>query len=565
MVNGGRLFAKQLKKEGVEQIFTICGGQIMPLIYGCRAEGIHVVDVRHENAGVYAADAYARMTGKPGVIVATVTPGVMQTMQGIAEARGANSPVVLIAGAVGVSDFDSGAEQDFNTYDVVKTNVIWSAKILETKRIPEYVAKAFRNALSATPGPVYLECPVNVMKGQVEEKDVEFPLYSRVSTQPFGDPDAIEEAAELLCRAERPVLAAGDGSIYSSQYGEAVKELAEYLQMPVFATTMARGVFGSEEDLLFQIGEGALSEADMILSLSAEMNFRLNFGKPPMVNEHATFIQVNPDRTKIGFNAPAHVGIVAGSGAAAKQLLASVKEKTKPAERAEWIMRAQQLQKKCREEWEKGYSYPDITPMHPARCAAEVGKFLSEEGRDWSVAVDGGDAYEWIMRAVKVRRPGQLVGYASNGTIGTGQGFAMGAWYAHKKPVLLYTGDGSIGFYSMEFDTMERHGIPVICVVANDSQWGMVKMAETMRSAEEVKDGYIATTLEHMRRYDKMAEALNCYGELVTDVKEIIPAIRRAYQSGKPAVINVEVNDEYPCPFTVMYGCGGTPDFQKED
>lgn len=349
MVNGGRLFAKQLKKEGVEQIFTICGGQIMPLIYGCRAEGIHVVDVRHENAGVYAADAYARMTGKPGVIVATVTPGVMQTMQGIAEARGANSPVVLIAGAVGVSDFDSGAEQDFN--------------------------------------------------------------------------------------------------------------------------------------------------------------------------------------------APAHVGIVAGSGAAAKQLLASVKEKMGCAERPEWIRRAQQLQEKCREEWEKGYCYPDITPMHPARCAAEVGKFLSEEGRDWSIAVDGGDAYEWIMRAVKVRRPGQIVGYASNGTIGTGQGFAMGAWYAHKKPVLLYTGDGSIGFYSMEFDTMERHGIPVICVVANDSQWGMVKMAE----------------------------ALNCYGELVTDVKEIIPAIRRAHESGKPAIINVEVDDEHPCPFTVMYGCGGTADFQKED
>lgn len=565
MINGGRLFAKQLKKEGVEQIFTICGGQIMPLIYGCRAEGIRVIDVRHENAGVYAADAYARMTGKPGVILATVTPGVMQTMQGIAEARGACSPVVLIAGSVGVGDFDSGAEQDFDTYSVVKTNVIWSAKILETARIPEYVSKAFRNALSATPGPVYLECPVNVMKGQVEENDVDFPEYSRTTAQAFGDPELIEEAARALCRAERPVMVAGDGVIFTAEGGgEAATELVDYLQIPVYATTMARGVFGSEENRLFRIGEGALQEADLILMLSATMNFRLNLGKPPMINKGAKIIQIHPDITKIGFNAPAHIGIVAGAGAAVRQLLAAVKAQTERKTDASWADRAEELHAEYRADWDKGYQYEDITPMHPARCAAEVGKFLSGEGRDWTVAVDGGDAYEWLMRTVKITRPGQIVGYASNGTIGTGQGFAMGAWCAHKKPTLLYTGDGSVGFYSMEFDTMARHGIPVICVVANDSQWAMVKLAEGMRSAEEVKQGYIATTLAKMRRYDEVVKPLDCYGELVTDVNEIIPAIKRAYASGKPALINVEVNDNYPCPFTVMYGCGGSPITEQE-
>lgn len=556
IVNGGRLFARQLKAEGVEQIFTICGGQIMPLIYGCRAEGIKVVDVRHENAGVYAADAYARMTGKPGVIVPTVTPGVMQTMQGIFEARAANSPIIVIAGSVGVGDNDTGAEQDMDTLSILKTNTLWASKVYDAKRIPEYVSKAFRHALDSIPGPTYIECPVNVMKSKVEMDDIHFPELTRTSAQAFGDPKLIEQAADLLIAAEKPVLVVGDTSIFTSEYGEAVKKLVHYLNMPVYATTMARGLFGDEDDVLFRIGEGALREADVVLALSMNMNFRINFGKAPLVNENAKFIQINPDYTRIGFNVPAHVGIVAGAGAGATQLYEAIKKKTKASVNDTWVKRAETLHLAYRKEWDDAYVYEDIEPMHPARCAAEVGKFLATEGKDWSVAADGGDAYEWIMRAVKAHRPGQIVGYNANGTIGTGQGFAMGAWYAHKKPVLLYTGDGSIGFYAMEFDTMERHGMRIICVISNDSQWGMVKMAETMRSADEIKNGYIATTLPHMRRYDKFPEVWNGYGELVTDVDEIIPAIKRAYESGKPAIINVQVGSEYPCPFTKMYGCG---------
>jgi acetolactate synthase-1/2/3 large subunit len=557
VVNGGALFAKALKKEGVEQIFTICGGQIMPLIYGCRAEGIAVIDVRHENAGVYAADAYARMTGKPGVVVATVTPGVLQTMQGIAEARAANTPLILIAASVGLGDYDTGAEQDFDTYNILKTNTIWSAKIYDTKRIPEYVSKAFRQALASEPGPVYLECPVNIMKGKVEELDVDFPELTRTLAQPFGDPELIDQAAEMLINAKSPVMVVGDTCVYTSRYGEAIRELAHYLDIPVYATTIARGAFGDEDDDLFAIGEGALAEADVVLTFSVNMNFRMNFGKPPMVHEEAKFIQVHPNITKIGFNAPAHIGIVAGAGAGAKQILEAVLSKTVKKANPAWVKKATELHAALRQEWTDGYNYKDIKPMHPAKCSAEVAKFLAAEGKDWSIACDGGDAYEWIMRAVKVHRPGQIVGYGANGTIGTGQGFAMGAWLAHKKPVLLYTGDGSIGFYAMEFDTMERHDMQIICVVANDSQWGMVKMAETTRNVAEVKKGYIATVLAPMREYHKLPEVWQGYGELVTDIKEIIPAIKRAYASGKPAIINVEVHDEYPCPFTVAYGCGG--------
>ncbi|MDR1495438.1 MAG: thiamine pyrophosphate-binding protein [Clostridiales Family XIII bacterium] len=567
-VNGGGLFAKQLKAEGVEQIYTICGGQIMPVIYGCRAEGIRVIDVRHENAGVYAADAYARATGKPGVVLVTVTPGVMQTMQGVFEARGAGSPLLVISASVAVDEFDSGAEQDmgFDTYTILKSNTVWAAKIFEVERVPDYVAKAFRHMLGAAPGPVYLEVPVNVMKTTTELDAVKFPRNARVNTQAFGDPALIDRAAETLANAKQPVLVIGDAAGFTREGGrEAIEELVDWLNLPVYATTMARGLFGDEDDLRFRVGEGALSEADVIVTLSAAMNFRLNNGKPPMINDQATFIQIHPDIRMIGFNCPADIGIVAGAGAAARQLAAAVKSKAAKREDRVWLDKAAALHAAYRVDWDESYQFEDITPMHPARLAAAVGDFLNEEAKDWPIAVDGGDSYEWIMRATRAHKPGQIVGYAANGTIGTGQGFAIGQWFAHggKTPVLEFTGDGSIGFYLGEFDTMARHGIQVICVVSNDAQWGMVKLAETMRNADEVKKGYIALALAE-RRYEKIAEALGGYGEYVEDIDEVVPAIKRAAASGKTAIINVKVDSNHPCPFTIMYGCGGRPLTKEE-
>lgn len=554
-VNGGYIFAKALKQAGVEQIFTICGGQIMPLIYGCRNEGIKVIDVRHENAGAYAADAYARATGKTGVILTTVTPGALQVMQGMSEARAANSPILVISGAIGLSENESGAEQDFDTYGVIKSNAIWAAKIFEPRRIPDYVYKAIRYANGPLPGPVYLECPVNIMKAEVKEADIEYMDHAWTTAEPFGDPSLILKAAELLIKAEKPVLVIGDMASYSRKYGEYVKKLVNKMGMPVFATTTVRGLFGDESDQLFEIGEAALAEADVILTLSVNMNFRLNCGKPPMINADAKFIQIHPSKTHIGYNAPADIGIVAGAGPGAMQLYDAIKdEAVRP--KKEWIMRAGHLHADLRKEWNEGYNFKDIEPMHPARCANEVGKFLNEDGADWSLAVDGGDAYEWIMRVVKAHRAGQIVGYGPNGTIGTGQGFAMGLWQAHKKPVLLYTGDGSFGFYPMEFETMARHGMQVICVISNDSQWGMVKMAETDRNSAEIAKGYIATELPY-RPYHEMCRIWGGYGELVTEPTEIIPAIKRASESKLPAIINVKVNSAYPCPFTKAYGCGG--------
>jgi acetolactate synthase-1/2/3 large subunit len=194
------------------------------------------------------------------------------------------------------------------------------------------------------------------------------------------------------------------------------------------------------------------------------------------------------------------------------------------------------------------------TPMHPARCAGEVSKFLAEDGKDWNVICDGGEASVWISIASRARRAGQIHGNGPEGNIGMGPAQAIGAWVANRKPVLWYTGDGSFGYHAMELDTMERLGIPVVCVISNDSAWGMIRLEQRWTRPEEVeKNGQCNTELKHMRAYEKMVSMWDGHGEVVSEPAEIVPAIKRAVANGKPSIINVEVDKISPSPFIGGY------------
>lgn len=554
-VDGGRLFAKALKREGVTQIFTLSGGHIMPLYYGCRAEGIKVIDVRHEMAAAYAADAYARVTGKPGVVVTTAGPGVTDTVTAMVEAGQQGSPLIHIGGASAVAENETGPLQDMNSLEIMSTCTKWARKIYETKRIPEYVAMAFRQALDDTPGPVYLECAMDIM-GMVfvEEDEVFYPEKYRTEAKAWGDPALIDQAADMLINAKSPVLIIGDQARFNCEPREAVAELVDYLKLPVWCQVSVRGLFADETaNPLFTIGAGAVCGADVVLTLSVHNDYLVRCLAPPVVNANAKIIQVNPDVTRVGFNKPAEIGIVGGAGPVAKQILDAVKAKTAKKTDMTWVNQAAELAKKGAAPYVEGFT-SEALPMNPGRCAYEVGKFLATEGQDWTVVADGGDAAQWIKAAAKARRPGQIVNLGPLGTIGTGTGFTTGAWAANGKPVLYYTGDGSFGFYAMEFDTFAKQGIPVVCVISNDSSWGMIKLSETFIHPEEVKKGHVATELSHMRRYDKFPEVWGGYGKLVTKPEDIIPAIKEAVASGKPAIINVEVDKVNMSPVTKGFG-----------
>jgi acetolactate synthase-1/2/3 large subunit len=548
-IDGGALVGKALANEGVEKAFVLCGGHIMPIFYGMRNAGIEIIDMRHEGAAVYAAIAYTRASGKAAVVVTTAGPGVGNTPAGMMEAESLGIPLLQIGGAVTMEKRDAGDLQDMDTLRVMKTCSKWAKRLTYTHRVPEYVSMAFRQAMDQIPGPVYLEIPTNLLWVEVEEDEIFFPANYRTDAIPFGDPVLIDSASELLANAERPAAVIDDGARFNvGEYAGAIAELSDYLKMPLGVSgNSCRGLFGDEtENPLLRMNE--TGKADVVLAMGCRFDFRLGSGRG--IPKDTKVIQVHTDSRQIGFNLRADIGIVGGAGPVASQLLAAVKSKRdKPAD-TPWTG-------PIKSNWPAdlaGAYHSEGIPIHPARCAGEVAKFLAEEGRNWNVITDGGEAGVWVGIAARATRPGQIHGSGPNGTIGTGPCLAVGAWTANRKPVLWYTGDGSFGFHAMEMDTMARLGIPVVCVISNDSAWGMIRLEQRWTRPEEVKEkGQCNTELQHMRAYEKMAAMWDGHGEMITDPEEIVPAIKRAAANGKPSIINVEVDKVSPSPFIGGY------------
>ncbi len=545
LISGGALFGKALANEGVEKAFVLCGGHIMPIFYGMRQAGIEIIDLRHEAAAMYAAIAYTRGSGKPVVVVTTAGPGVINTTPAMIEAMELGVPLLHIGGAVVANARDAGPLQDMSTLSLMESCSKWARKITSTPRIPEYVTLAFRQAYDAAPGPVYLEAPTDHLLTTVEESEVNWPSNARTFAIPFGDPALIDAAAELLVKAQRPAAVIADGARYNiGGHAADVAALSDYLKMPLGVNASPlRGMFGDESKNPL-LKTTAIGRADVVLALGCRFDYRLGMGRtiPP----DAKVIQVHTDARQIGFNARADVGIVAGAGPVANQLLTAVKKKMKKPVADSWLGAAL---KSGHTALPDEYRNEKI-PMHPARCAGEVVKFLAAEGRDWNVAVDGGEAGVWMGMATTATRPGQIYGGSAIGMIGTGPANAIGAWTVNRRPVLWYTGDGSFGFYAMELDSMARHGIPVVCVISNDSAWGMIRMEQLYTWKNEVEErGQCNTELCEMRAYEKMVSMWDGYGERVTQPEDIIPAIKRAAANGKPSIVNVEVDHESLSPF----------------
>lgn len=548
-IDGGALVGKALANEGVEKAFVLSGGHIMPIFYGMREAGIEIIDMRHECSAVYAATAYTRASGKMAVVVTTAGPGVGNTPAGMMEADSMNIPLLQIGGAVAMSKRDAGDLQDMSTLTLMESCCKWARKITSTARIPEYVPMAFRQAMGASPGPVYLEIPTDLLFAKVDEERVRFPAHAVSQAVPSGEAELIEQAAELLARAERPAVIVDEGARWSmGKHAGAIAALSDYLKMPVgISGSACRGLFGDESANPL-LTTRAFSKADVVLALSCRFDYRLRLGRA--IPKNAKVIQVHTDINQIGFNLRADLGIVGGAGPVTRQLLEAIQRKCAPKTGDPWTGAVRRGGTATLPE---AYHVGKI-PVHPARCASEVAKFLEEDAQDWNLVIDGGEASVWMTGASVATRPGQIHATGPNGTIGTGPGQVVGAWAANRKPVLWYTGDGSFGFYAMEMDTMARLGIPVVCVISNDSGWGMISLVEKYIRPDEIATrGQCNTELHHMRAYEKMVAMWDGYGERVTDPQEIVPAIRRAAANGKPSIINVEVDKESLSPFIEGY------------
>lgn len=537
LTHGGWLVAKALKREGVEVVFTLSGGHIASIYDGCMREGIRVVDTRHEQAAVHAAEGWAKCTRKPGVALLTAGPGVTDGVTGVANAYLANSPVLVIGGAAPLNLWDRGALQEMNQIDLLRPITKWARTVHETARLGEYTAAAFRQMMSGKPGPVFLEMPMDILNNFADTENVPDPgepSAYRAAGRTAADPVLIERAAAIVERAQRPVIMAGT-TVWWCDAAEPLRLLAERLQAPVFLNGAGRGCLPPTHPLFFSAARRkALEGADTILLIGTRMDFRLNHGQPPLIPTDAQIIWFDLNAEDIGVNRGAAVGLVGDVGLNMQQLMAA----TSQGSREEWL-------EYVRAEEQKGQERDSVAlnsvavPIHPMRLCREIRDFIDDET---TVIGDGGDIVSYGGRVINVARPGYWLDPGPMGCLGTGTGFAMAAQLARPgQKVLILHGDGAFGLNGMDFESMVRQKLPVVSVIGNDGAWGQIKHPQ-----KAIIGHTTAAELTPGIRYDRVVEALGGYGELVERPEEIRPALERAFASGLPACINVIIDPEKP-------------------
>ena len=537
-VHGGQLAARALKQAGVEVIFTLPGGHIMPLYDGCLDEGIRIIAVRHEQAATHAADAWARCNpGQIGVAAITAGPGVTDGVTGIANAWRANSPILVFGGQGPFSQLRKGSLQEMDHLGVVRPITKFCDAVYQTERIPEFIELAIRHAVSGIPGPAYLEIPIDVWNGQFEWEDVYLP---RIRTEPARlspDRDEVRKAIEILETAERPMLMAGT-SLKWSRGAAAMNHFIVETHIPTYTNGMARGsVPVDSPEFLNRSRRDAMKQIDCIVLAGTLLDFRMRFGAS--IPADAKIIQLEMDATLIGQNRQADVALVGNLGCSFELLSEEMKNRGTKLDFSGWRGQLREIEDAAEAEVQANLD-SDESPLDPQRMLREVRDWLATLD-DPIVIGDGGDIVATAAKILPVNGEGAWMDPGPLGTLGVGMPFGIAAQLTHpgRRVVIIY-GDGSFGLNGFEFDTAVRFGLPVIGIVGNDAAWGQMMRPQGALMGWDRLDG----TLLSRTRYDKVVEALGGYGELVERPEELRPALERAAQSGLPACVNVMIKQD---------------------
>jgi acetolactate synthase I/II/III large subunit len=533
-VHGGRLVARTLRSRGVSHLFSLSGGHLFSIYDGCKAEGIEVVDTRHEASAAWAAEGFAKATRTPGACALTAGPGVTNGMSPMAGALQNRSPLVVLGGRAPEMRWGQGSLQEIDHLPFVEPVTKAAATVKDPARIPEVTAGALDAALEQPSGPAFVDYPLDVVFSEAEAAVPPAPERG-----PGGPADRAEEAAELLTGAERPAIMAGTG-LYWAHGEAALRTLAERLGVPVFLNGMGRGCLAADHELCFSRARGqGLKEADVALVVGVPLDFRLGFGGS--FGEETRIVSVDVAESQLrAARQPelALVGDIAATLTGIADAAASISGAgghTDP-----WLAALRKTEEEKREA-EVAELTDERAPLHPVRIYGELNQILD---RNAIVIGDGGDFVSYAGRYVNTYEPGCWMDPGPFGCLGAGPGQAIGAASARPgRQVCLLLGDGAFGFSGMEFDTMARHGIPVVAIMGNNGIWALE------HHPMKFLYGYsMAAKLRPATRYDQIAEALGCHAELVERPEDLRPALERAFAAGKPALVNVLTDPEVVYP-----------------
>jgi acetolactate synthase-1/2/3 large subunit len=526
MVKGYTLFGQAVAAEGADTGFFIMGGPSNDAINSCIAQGIRMIDVRHEQAACMMANAYARVRAKTSFCIGASGPGTINFTTGLAHALVDCAPLVAFGGASPVGQYARGAFQEIDQLAIMKPVTKFAERVYEARRIPEYVARAFRMARSGKPGPVYLDLPGDVLYADVDEADVVWPAPPQPPERPTASPSTLGKLVELMRAAERPVLLTGSGILWS-EASEVLHRFVDRTGIPFYTTPQGRGVIPEDHPACFpQARSLAFKEADLVIVAGTRLNYVVSYAEPPRFSATAKTVRIDIDPEEINSSLRLDLGIVGDVGAVLEQLLDATSDGD-AARYAAWRDRLAETESSKLPKHEASLA-TDQVPIHPLRLCKEIRDFID---RDTILCVDGQEILNYGRQSIPSYRPGHRLNSGPFGTMGVGLPFGVGAKAAkpdHK--VLVLHGDGSFGMNGMEIDTAVRHNLPLLIVISLNGGW----TADPEQKKPGRNLGYT--------RFDRMAEAFGCHGEYVEDPAEIRPALERAAAAvaeGRTALVNV--------------------------
>jgi len=561
-MNGGERIAAVLRAHGVPVLFTLCGGHISPILAAAKARHIRVVDTRDEATAVFAADAVARLTGTPGVAAVTAGPGLTNTITALKNAQLAQSPLLLLGGAAPTALQGRGALQDIDQQPLIAPHVKRVFRVRRVRDLDGAVEQALRLAAGGVPGPVFVECPVDLLYDEamvrqwyaeaggrgasVADRALRWVLNRHAnrmfagsghmsapevaaSAAPQATNHATGRAADLLARAQRPLLVIGSQALLTAERTAEIRNAIERLGMPVYLSGMARGLLGRDSPLQMRHARrDALREADCVLLAGVPCDFRLDYGRH--VRRSAVLIAANRSRKDARLN---RRPTVAAIGDAGLTLIALAGRLGTRAQRPEWVaqLRARDEAREKEIDAQAAAAGEYVNPLALFRALDAAA------GDDAVIVADGGDFVATASYIVRPRGPLAWLDPGAFGTLGVGAGFALGAKLVRpQSEVWLVWGDGASGYGLAEFDTFVRHGVPVIAVVGNDASWSQIAREQVKLLHDDV--GTVLARTD----YHRVAEGFGAAGLVVkkaADVPAVLQQAREIARGGRPVLVNV--------------------------
>jgi thiamine pyrophosphate-dependent acetolactate synthase large subunit-like protein len=532
-LTGSEIIARCLKKEGVDHVFYIMGGPMLLTEASCIKEGIRMIDVRHEQAAAFAAQAYSRLLQKPAVCMAASGPGVTNLITGVANAYIDCCPVVSLGGSSPISQFGRQVFQEIDQVELMRGCNKHVDRLHNLKRIPQQVNFALQRSISGKPGPCYVDCPGDILYQKIDENLVDWSYAGRptLDSRPLGDPRQVNALVKALSEAKQPLIVSGSGVIWSRAWSE-MQAFVEAAGIPFYTTPQGRGVVPDDHPCSFlSMRSSAFRDADLIIVLGTRMNYIIGHASPPRFGPAAKIARIDICPEEIAAAARnVDIPIVGDCKMVLQQLLDGIKGKVNTDSFKAWRQKLAEGEAAKRAK-AGANKYEEDGDIHPVRMLEEVKNFAK---RDAILCVDGQETLNYGRQTMPTFAPGHRLNSGPFGTMGVGLPFGVGAKIAcPDKQVIVVHGDGSLGLNVMELDTAVRHKVPLLMVVSLNGGWtGDPKLEKPGRNL-----GYT--------RYDKLAESLGCYGEYITRAEDIRPALERGQakvDEGMVAVINVRTD-----------------------